>query len=116
MLVIGIFRIFIAYRQLSAADNSSKEFQAIYDTVGFAYCFLVQVGFSVIPLYCTNVDLDSFSSILQLRSGGLPAGHGEAGEVRVLPPAGSFDLPEFLPGYAPLSTLRYLLPQERHLS
>ena len=57
-----------------------------------------------------------FSSILKLRSCGLPVGHGEALEVRVLPPARVFDLPEFLSGHAPLSTLRHLLPSEGHLS
>ena len=56
-----------------------------------------------------------FSSILKLRSCGLPVGHGEALEVRVLPPARVFDLPEFLSGHAPLSTLRHLLPSEGHL-
>ena len=56
-----------------------------------------------------------FSSILKLRSGGLPVGHGEALEVRVLPPARVFDLPEFLSGHAPLPTLCHLLPSEGHL-
>jgi len=54
-----------------------------------------------------------FFSILQLYLGRIPAEYGQTVEALVLSPSGLFDVPEFLPGDAPLSALRYLLPRKR---